>query len=220
MYKKLLLLLTVSAIFSGCGRIDYDGATRLIFEGMVTGPDGAPLQGINVVTNVRESGDSEDVGIAVTDSNGYYRMMFPKAKKAIASVHINTGIYTGIKNDAFNEVGIYNVDIEKIIDYGIDFGVTELYNLEDSVGLSINVTGEAWQLNRLIILGKANPEMIDYDFDATKLEPNSDYYPFSDTIYSVAKNQVVLVKYLLRDGITRQVEVPVGDEDLTYNLNL
>jgi hypothetical protein len=206
--KKLLGVLLTAVLSAGCG-IDYDGTTKLIFEGHVTDANGQPLKGIKVITVVSNSDYSDDIGYDHTDVNGHYLMIFPKAdEKVNVAVQINAG-----EGSRFSRTEIYSIDLEEIQDYKIDFGVQALYEFGNSVHLRIifpNILPEKVNLDGLV-----SDKRTDHNFDILPIE--SEWWQ-DEADYIVAPNQVLRLKYLLSNGTVHEVQIPVGNEDLTYTV--
>ena len=220
MYKKLLLSISTALFLSGCG-IDYDGTTKLIFEGRLTNPNGQPLPGIKVSTHVSNTYYNDEISFDTTDSNGYYRMMFPKADGIVnTEVQINASVYEQIDDASYSSVTIVNIDQQLINDYKIDMGTTQLYQKFDSVRLTLDLNNTSGSsIVKINALGLTDNNTIDYNFEKLYTNKTDDYIYNIVTEYNVAKNQEVTIKYLLSNGTVNQVKVPVGQENVTYKLN-
>lgn len=219
MLKKLLLPLLALSL-TGCG-IDYRGSTKIIFEGRVTNAAGQPLEGIKVITHYTTNDDHDDVGIDFTDSNGYYQMVFPGAKSNVTiSVSINDPDYTEDGNSPWSSTRIINISKGQIADYSIDFGSEALYQKDNSVALHIDIPEPVSEVTvkNIEVKGLVNDKSIDYNFAEPGYEDFYFYYDGQGD-FQVAKNQVVILKYLLSDGSTGEVEITINEADVTYTLN-
>lgn len=194
-------------LLAGCG-IDYIGSTKLIFEGQVTGPNGEPLEGIPVITHVYNNNDSDNIGYDITDSNGRYRMIFPKAIKVKVELWINSGV----EDMGLSRTQIYNIDFGQTEDFTIDFGTHQLYEIQNSVRLHLNFdTVSPVKVN---LSGLVSNNRLDYNFEVFPL--GADWIEMED--YLVAPNQVITLKYMLENGTVYETQIPVGEEDIIYNL--
>jgi len=220
MSRNLLLSIFVVVLLCSCG-IDYDGTTKLIFEGRVTSPDGTALSGIRVSTTVANNFDSDEISYDTTDDNGYYRMIFPRAKGIVdTKVTINSPYYITSGNNTYSSTAFTNIVLNQVNDYKIDLGTTQLYQKFDSVGLTINLNNTTGnQILKVNTIGLVDDSSIDYNFEKP-YNKDSDKYEYSiKTQFAVAKNQTVTIKYLLVNGTVNEVQVPIGEESVTYTLN-
>ncbi len=76
------------------------------------------------------------------------------------------------------------------------------------------------QIVKINLVGVVAGHGIDYHFNAppqpdTDFDYNSQYFPFN---YQVAKNQELIVKYMLSDGSVHEEPVNVGTTALTYTI--
>jgi len=219
MYKITLCLLMAS-LFSGCG-IDYEGSTKYIFKGQITDRNGQPIPDIEVATFVDNGHASDIIGYDRTDGNGNYLMIFPKARNVETSLYINHEFYGSNTNSNYSGMEVVGIEQESIENYTINFSITKLFRNDDAVNLRINLVSIS---NRSIIkirpLGLVQYSEIEYDPDFFGTVDNEDQYfdPDNRLYYVVAKNQDLVIKYVLQDNTVHDVHVPVGAEDLTYNL--
>jgi hypothetical protein len=220
MSRNLLLSVFAVVLLCSCG-IDYDGTTKLIFEGRVTAPDGTALPGIRVSTTVANNFDSDEISYDTTDNHGYYRMIFPRAKGIIdTKVSINNPYYTTSGNTAYSSTTFTHIGLNQVNDYKIDLGTTQLYQKFDSVGLTINLNNTTGnQILKVNAIGLVDDSSIDYNFEKPHTEDSNKYEYSIKTQFTVAKNQTVTVKYLLVNGTVNEVQVPIGEESVTYTLN-
>jgi len=207
-------------LLCGCG-IDYDGTTKLIFEGQLTNPNGTPLPGIRVSTTVANSYYSDEISYTTTDDNGYYRMIFPKPKGIIdTKVTINSPYHSVTSNSPYSSTTITQIGLDKVNDYKLDLGTTQLYQKFDSVGLTLNLNNiSGSSIIKINALGLVDNNTTDFNFEQPYRPGTDDYLYNVATQFAVAKNQVVTIIYLLIDGTVNKVEVPIGEESVTYTLN-
>ena len=219
MYKTIFCLL-IASLLSGCG-IDYEGSTKYIFKGRITDRNGQPIPDIEVATFVYNSNAEDIIGRDRTDSNGNYLMIFPKARNVETSLYINSPYNGNDGNAEYSGTVVIGIGQESIENYAINFGTTTLFRNDDAVNLRINLVSIS---NRSIIkirpLGLVQYNEIEYDPEYFgTVDPEDHYYdPFNRLDYVVAKNQDLVIKYVLQDNTVHEVHVPVGAEDLTYNL--
>ncbi len=202
-------MMLCTLLLAGCG-IEYEGSTKIIFEGRITGPDGTPLNGIRVSTNISNGNDRDEISYDHTDSNGRYLMAFPKAEEP---VNIEVEINDVEAPEQFTRSEIVNISFGQAEDYKIDFGTTALYDAANSVSLQIN-TGSISPV-KISLTGLVADNWIDNDFT---LVPQDSNWPLTPTSFMVAPNQVIHLKYLLQDGSVHEREIPVGDDNVTYSL--
>lgn len=206
--KQLLSGMLCAFFLVSCG-IEYDGSTKIIFEGRVTDPEGQPLKGIRVSTNLSNGNDRDEISYDHTDSNGRYLMIFPKADDPVTiEVEINDAEVSELSRSE-----IVNISFEQASDYKIDFGTTSLYNEANSVSLQIN-TSSVFPV-KISLTGLVADNWIDNDFTVIPQDPS---WPLTQTNFNVAPNQVLRLKYLLQDGSVQEREIAIGSENVTYNL--
>ncbi|AWH86222.1 hypothetical protein HYN59_14375 [Flavobacterium album] len=206
--KKLLLALFVAGMSAGCG-IDYLGSTKIIFEGRVTNPAGEPLEGIKVSTNISNSETNDEISYDFTDSNGNYRMIFPKAAE---KVDIQLFINSDEANTELSQTVISNISFDDVEDYTIDFGTESLYQSQGSVAFHIDIQNNLPR--KLQVLGMIAYKRIDYHFEGLPNDPGYGY----PTDFFVAPNQVLTLRIMDPEGNIQEVQVPIGEENVTYTL--
>ncbi|MGQ2985186.1 hypothetical protein [Flavobacterium sp.] len=207
--KQLLTGMLCAFFLSGCG-IDYDGATKLVFEGRVTGADGQPLQGVKVSTQISNSTDMDIISYDFTDSNGRYLMIFPKPDER---VDIEVIVNSSVDENTLSRTGIFNIGLGQFEDFKIDFGTSALYETENSVTLHINFPNGIQPL-KIGLTGLVANNLVDYNFNET---PEDGFtWPNNDIL--VAPDQVITLKYMLSNGSVLETEIPIGDTDVTFNV--
>lgn len=224
MNKVLFLAITALTLY-GCNTIEYEGSTKIIFEGRVTDPNGNPLEGIPVEAEYND-GDVRDIaGIGETNANGEYLIMFPGAREDVAiELQINWQYhnYSSLSNTTYVNI---TRSVLRADDYKINFEPVKLYPINNSVTLALNFvsSNSGRSLLKYDVLGMVNVNYIDYNFQNIPMdtprsfEPYYDYYPYNNI--SVAKNQLLTIKYMLSDFSVYEVEVPVGEESFEYTIS-
>lgn len=207
--KTIVPAMLMAFLLLACG-IEYDGSTKIIFEGRVTGPDGAPLSGIRVSTNLSNGNDRDEISYDHTDSNGHYLMIFPKADDPVT---IEVEINDVEVSEALSRSEIVNISFDQAEDYKIDFGTTSLYDAANSVSLQID-TNSVFPV-KIGLIGLVADNWIDNNFTVVPQDP---VWPLNQTNFTVAPNQVIKLKYLLSDGSVHEREITIGNEDVIYNL--
>lgn len=208
MTKHCLTLLAACLLLASCNDIDYDGTTKIVFKGKVTGPDGTSMANVPVKIMISDGNEYEESSSDITDANGNFLAVSPGAfEKVSYSVEIaGTGaVY-------------YNILPELLDDYLVDTGTTKLYYGDDYVVLTI-ASEIPNTLQKVNVLGAANGNYIDYTFNLPvdyQDDVRSYYYHYT---YIVAPNQDVVVKYMLLDNTVLEETVHIGTEDLTHTLS-
>jgi len=224
MTKKFLPLLLICSLLTSCG-IEYDGTTKIIFEGTVTNENGTPLPNIPVAIKVTDGDYSDMSGRATTDAEGHYHVVTPGAEEEVRYLlQINYTGYDQVPANAYTTTTYYNIIPQLINDYLINFNDTAIYTGNTPVTFSVslnNASGSNLDVIKVNVLGLVKDEGIDYNFATPPLGSTSinfygyDYFPGS---YAVAQNQQLIVKYMLSDGSVHQETVNVGAEDITYTI--
>jgi len=220
MYRTLLCLFA-AILLNGCG-IDYVGSTKYIFKGRIEDASGWPIPNIEVATFVSDGNTSDVIGYDRTDSDGNYTMIFPKARNVETSLYINSEFYGSHINPSYSGISIININQQEIDNYTINFGISTLYRNQDLISFRINLINLSnIPLVNLQVTGQLQESVVDYSamllddsFNPEETYTNG-YIP---TEYMVAKNQTLILKYLLADGTISELNVPVGTENLTINL--
>ena len=216
---RTLFIFCCCGILAGCG-IDYDGKTKLIFEGRVIDRQGNPIENIEVFTTISDGNTTDKIGVDATDENGNYRMIFPGADEDVVfRIHFNQKEYAPDEVLSWSSASIFNIgqDEVKDNDYLINFGETQLYPVAESVQLTLQVSENLEHYVEFISFeGLVDDNNTNYNFP----EPSQDYYDYYDyeTTFNVAKNQVLILKYIMDGGQVHEVQIPVGEESLTYTI--
>ena len=219
MYRTLLCLVT-AVLLSAC-EIDYEGSTKYIFKGQIRDRNGQPISNIEVATFVYNGNAEDIISRDRTDSNGNYQMIFPKARNVETSLYINSPFNGNNANAEYSGMVVVGIKQASIQNYTINFGATTLFRNDDAVNLRINLISIS---NRSILkirpLGLVQYSEIEYDPDFFGIvDPEDQHYdPFNRLDYVVAKNQDLVIKYLLQDNTVHEVHVPVAADDVTFNL--
>jgi hypothetical protein len=223
--NKIILLAITALTLYGCNTIEYEGSTKIIFEGRVTDQNGNPLEGIPVEAEYDDGSVRDIAGIGETNANGEYFIMFPGAREDVSiELQINRQYqnYSSLSNTTYVNL---TRNVLKADNYQINFEPVKLYPINNSVILELNFVGSGTgrSILKYDVLGMVSENYIDYNFQniptdtPMNFEAYYDYYPYG-TI-SVAKNQVLTVKYMLSDFSVYEVEVPVGEESLEYTIS-
>lgn len=215
---KRIIILVFGVIVTGCG-IDYDAETKIIFDGYITNAAGDPLKDIEVLVHVANGGQSDNIGIATTDSNGYYKTIFPKPENNFTSTElkINYSRY-GINNTPYSQTVISNIRLANIKDYKISFEAQSLYDQQDSVELMLNPQAvSGLNIVKLNVEGFVEQKVIDHDFNAPPA--STDELWNSPSVYTVKKNQVVKIKYMLADNSIHEISTIVTDVNTTLTFD-
>ncbi|GGB65073.1 hypothetical protein GCM10007424_01220 [Flavobacterium suaedae] len=228
--NKTILLLIFAFSLCSCG-IDYDGKTKIIFEGNITDYNGSPLPNITVGAKYYNGNITDIAGFGETDSNGNFRIIFPGTNENVdINILINHLDYMNNYNkNSYSTLSIGNItqSVIRAHDYKINFSTIQLYDLNDdnSVNLRVNINKTSSYYDGIIkvnIIGIADDNYIDYDFDNIPSDSPSNYnaqydanlyYEYSRT-YLVAKNQTIKIKYMLSDYSVHETEVYIGEESV------
>ncbi len=207
--KHLFTAMLFAGFLAGCG-IDYDGATKIVFEGTVTAPDGSPLEGIKVSTHLSNSFEHDTISYDFTDSNGQYLMIFPKPDE---SVDIEVEINESDAANGLSATSVVNINLSDAVDFRIDFGSQALFEVQNSVALHINIPDNL-SVRKIALTGLVSNNIVDNNFNSPP-DPNENCVI---TDYLVARNQVITLKYLLANGSVRENQITIGEEDVTHTL--
>ncbi|AXG74464.1 carboxypeptidase regulatory-like domain-containing protein [Flavobacterium arcticum] len=226
--KRIVFLILVTFLLHGCG-IDYDGETKNIFEGTITDDSGNPLEGILVEVLYANSNTIDVAGIDVTDANGNYLMITPSAFDEIdIKLQVNNYSYnqSGNNDNNYSTTSVVNITKELIKghDYKLSFNEIQLFPLDRGVQLNLHFEKQFshnQRISKVNVVGLVNESYTDYDFNYINDNYRydlSDYYSDYTNIYTVAKNQTLIVKYMLTGYSVHEVEIPVGEENLEYTI--
>lgn len=211
------LLLLCSLAYS-CS-IEYDGTTKIIFEGRVTNQNGQPLANVPIAIEISDGHDSDISGRDITDANGNYHAVSPGAREKVTyTVRVNYINHNQPADNTYSTSSYYNIIPDLLDDYLVNTGTTQLYTGQDSVSLNIQHP-QSPGLLKLNILGVVSDNYVDYNFTLPPQEDDDvigEYY--FDGNYTVAPNQDVLIRYMLTDGTVMEETVHIGTQDLTYTL--
>lgn len=121
------------SVFS-CGRVELDGSTRLVAEGVVTDAAGTPLPNVTIDVNVRDAYASASIQTLKADADGRFKIAFlgPRQKDAIINISATSDdpqllstSFNGLKKRDFN--GFYS-----------NIGTIKLFRETELVTLQIN----------------------------------------------------------------------------------
>jgi len=232
MIKKVSLYAVILFIFncmSSCSEeLEYDGRVKLVYEGRVTDDAGVPLSDIPVNVYVSGEDDWEVISFTVTDSNGYYKMIFPRpTNEEDLSLQINQSNDDFVQRAAYSQTFLYNLHDENLTDYKILFDDIQLYRTTESVRLTLNFAGDGpAQLERAQLIGLVDNNQVNYNFTTFPGEGVDPIFENFSSAYFVRKNQLLTIKYMVfnptmsQDYTIHETEIPIADEDLTVNINL
>lgn len=225
--KKIALLLLVLSIQPCYNDIDYHGGSKEVFEGVLTDQMGNPLPGIKVSAYISNGNDADIPGYDFTDANGFYRMVFPGVSRfdiddeLYVALLVNQEVYSEVNNPQYSSFTIHNIKLNEMVNHKINFGTSALFIPEDATSLSINfVASSAGAIKPAVnLLGMVDRNFIDYN---QSLLDVFDYY-FDQADFTVAKNQTVTLLYQPYNfdsipGDIIEIEIPIGEEPVTYTL--
>jgi hypothetical protein len=227
--KKIILLFITALFIQSCiyDEIDYHGATKEVFEGVLTDPAGNPLEGIKVSAYLSNGSDADIPGYDFTDSNGKYKFVFPGVSKFdsdedfYVALLVNQERYTEARDNRYSSFTIHNIKLDRMDNHKIDFGTSALFDTEDATSLSINFVASSPTAQRpaVNLLGMVNRNFIDYN---QSLLDVYEYY-FDQADFTVAKNQVITLLYQPYNpdgspGAIEEVDIAIGEGPVTYTL--
>lgn len=224
--KASLLFLLVSFIFLGC-RLEYDGDTKIIFEGKITDINQNPIENIYIGIHLANSYDQENINYTTTDENGNYRMVFPKpvnATEVALTVNTNDYTYNTRVNSELSKGIIGNIQIDSINGYKVVFDNYRLFQLNNSTTLSININNPN-NINVKLINFKGEVDNNYYYYNLPLNDNLNDYnYTTDYSNITVSKNQVITLTYQTKneygDPVFNDAEIIIEDSPVNYTLNL
>lgn len=102
------LLLLCSLAYS-CS-IEYDGTTKIIFEGRVTNQNGQPLANVPIAIEISDGHDSDISGRDITDANGNYHAVSPGAREKVTyTVRVNYINHNQPADNTYSTSSYYNI---------------------------------------------------------------------------------------------------------------
>jgi len=243
MIKKLFYLVLVCFPLTSCDdRLDYIGTKKIVFEGRIVDENNLPLDNIDVSVYVTKNGstggswfmyvpdsrgDDDIITYTTTDSNGYYRMIFPMPRdQDNIALFINQDVKTSTHyNPDYSNSIITGIKPENIIDYGLDSGEQKIFNLDNQTELTVTINNMPLYYYGYIdieLAGLVNNGIYDYNLPA---HFNYDITgPYEDTsahyVFKVAKNQDVVFTYNngIINGVSSyaQTTIHIGNEPVNY----
>lgn len=224
MRKKIFCFLLLLPLVGCESDLSYDGQTRVMYEGTVLNAEGQPLTGVPVGIYITKNGyfyslgyDSDLISYTRTGAGGHFRMVFPLPENEDnISLLINKQAIAS-PDPVYSSMEIYNIGSENLSGYKIDFGVLKLYKVENSVTLSITVSPQASQVSKLNITGLADNNVIDFNLQQPRDENDNHFLPLQS---QVAKNQTILLRYQLANGLTGERQVQINEQPVEYVLEL
>lgn len=223
---RILFILLASITLQGCG-IEYDGATKNIFEGTVIDETGNPLQDIEVKVWYSNGHSKDYAGIDVTDTNGNYLIIAPSAKEEIViELQVNKSRYNDPANTFYSETSVVNItkEVVKAYNYKLSFNDIQLFPRNAGVELKLNFDNQFSQNQSIIklnVIGMVNESYTDYDFSYINdmYEYSFSDFNFQNTLrYYVATNQTLVVKYMLSDYSVHEFQLQLGEDDIEYTI--
>lgn len=226
---RILITLVSILLMSAC--ISYDGTTRLMIEGRITDRDGNPIEGMGLSVRAQKAGffipfvffipDARNtINQMKTDSEGRFRMLFPRPIDADDIV-----LLINEQNDGsiptFNQRSIFNIQPDDFRDYTIDFGSLEMFNVNETTFLTIDIQPEIPGRFRGIRLRLDALRQLQQDDYGRNLSDEI-YTAFSGEI-AVARNQVAAFYYDVLDRDSSLVSsnvrlITIGESPLTYEI--
>jgi len=217
MIKRLFLLLLFPLIFTGCGldELDYDGETKILFEGRIVDENQEPLRNIYVSIYLANEDDTDIINHTTTDNNGYFKMAFPKPIDAdYVALLVNSDNYNPVNPD-YSNTTIQSIELDGRHGYNINFNDIAIFPLVNATTLSINVNAGEITMPAFNLIGLVDYNYIDFDL------PLSDNLIYNNEAqFTVAKNQIIKLKYETRNAtgqlIINEQEIIINEVPVTY----
>lgn len=213
--KRIFILLVIMLI--SCD-IKYDGDTRLQIKGKIIGENNLPISNQDIkVFATQEStyGETNQIGVGKTDTNGNYTIYFPQAYNF-------DSYYIEINSASTNELTDFfylNIKNENFINYSLSLPNTKLYLKSNLAYLNVSYN----QINTNNVL--QNVEFIG-EVITNQIDLNASQPAFQDINFKkVTKNQTIELKYTLFNTTTQSTSVQsefisIGNTDtVNYILN-
>jgi hypothetical protein len=213
---KIPVFLFLLFILAGCD-IQYQGDTRLLVTGKVIDRNGSPISGMDVITKVSMGtgfGSRKDnIGIASTDHQGVFTMLFPKPKGEIDyTIHF-------LSTENYQEKRFVNIFYEDFTDYAFRMGETTLYKNDDIVNLdlSFNQINQQNNITELNVIGM----LADYVVWVNPIDDHQNYVYYRQ--HQVAKNQTIVLEYVVHDFTNNQntshtETIEIGEQNVTHTI--
>ncbi|TRW25835.1 hypothetical protein FMM05_06330 [Flavobacterium zepuense] len=243
MMKKLFYLILVFLLLTGCDdRLEYSGTKKIVFEGRIVDENNLPLNNIDVSVYVSKEGsggessfifgahsdsDEDIITYTTTDSNGYYRMIFPMPRdQDNIALFINREVETSTHyNSNYSNSIITGIKPENITDFDLNFGEQRIFNLDNQTELTVTVNNIPLYYYGYIdieLAGLVNDAIYDYNLPAHFNYDTTG--PYDDTsahyVFKVAKNQDIVFTYNngIVNGISSyaQTTIHIGNEPVNY----
>lgn len=218
--KKIFFLL-LPLLFLSCGidELDYDGDTKIIFEGRIIDQNGNPLSNIRVSVYLTNYDDHDYINYTHTDTNGYYRMGFNQPIDAdyVALLINQKQQYEEQDNPSYSVTTIHNINLDGRHGYKISFGDTSIFTLFDYTTLVLSYNENNWKTSKVNLKGLIHNNFIDYDL------PYLGVMDYHYNEFLVAKNQVIKLKRQIENqngtySITEE-NIIIGENPVTYQLD-
>lgn len=203
--------------FASCS-IQYEGDERLIVTGRLADSFNNPIAGANMETHTYIEngylfGNSTDlISFTKTDENGNFKMSFPKPVD-----YQNTKIDV-IANNTLQEKNFRFINLSDFSDYKLDLGIIKLYQENETSALKITLNQmNNWnQIVKIQLIGDIAEDEIWIN------SPHVEYDYNNLFIKKVAKNQLLTVKYKVKNSITdvvslQETNIIIGNDDTTLH---
>lgn len=234
MKKTCFFLFIAIPLWLSCDGLEYSGETKYVFEGRVSDREGQPLKNILLSVHVSKDGspgaiglpgDSDDydlISYVHSDSNGYYRMVFPKpTNQDNIALGINTNTEDARPDENLSSIYVTNIQNTDLEDYFVDFGERRLYNLSDTTMLTVTFTNASFGLEA-VPLGLINNAIEVFNTTTHQLYP-ANYDDDSITYtFQVARNQSLILRYSNGGafGSIEEIPITIGNEPVIQTINL
>ena len=233
MIKKLLCVLVFSFTAIGCDDLRYSGSSKVVYTGRVTDASEVPMSGVHTRIFVTKegypsnllfpgsAGANEVIAYTTTDGDGNYTMIFPTPQnESYMSLLVNSDENGLIFNNTYSSASVYHLGKPGAEDdFTIDMSNIKLFNIEDSVTLTVIANNYNYNITPV---GAVDKQLIHYN------EAVHNRYPYTLTAnnqrtytFQVAKNQTILLRYTFGEYIDNyytEVPVYIDNNPVTYTI--
>ncbi len=223
--KKHFLFYFFSIFLFSCD-LNYNGEERILFEGRVVDENGNPMHGVYVSAQANldsnflfHPSDEDIISYDYTDENGNFKMIFPSP---VNETEMQLFINYEEQSPDYSKVNFYNIQDENYQNYKIDFEIIELYPVEESVLLTIEVENNfSYQVIGWNLDGKVAENLYNY----SPLEVDSNVHFHNSSQKMVGKNQILTLSYYYTQNNSPEirenvVQIEINDQPVTYEITL